>query len=53
MEPVYLGDGAYAYCAGEEIYIYTHNGVGVTNKVVLDPVSWKVLKDLVETKLGI
>lgn len=34
---VYLGDGVYAGHDGYQIWLYTDNGMSITNKIALDP----------------
>lgn len=33
----YLGDGVYAQLQGQDLILYTSNGVQVTNTIVLEP----------------
>ena len=39
----YLGDGLYAKFEGQDLVLYTSNGVEVTNTVVLEPSVLKAL----------
>lgn len=49
MKEVYLGDGAYAKWDGQELVIYTSNGVFSTNSVYLEtPAIRKLAEFIVE-----
>lgn len=36
-DKVYLGDGVYAGHDGYHVWLYTYNGITVTNKIALEP----------------
>lgn len=44
----YLGDGVYADCDGFGIVLTTENGIRETNRIVLEPEVWEMLKAYVE-----
>lgn len=43
MKAEYLGDAVYASFDGYQIWLYTTNGIYVTNKIALEPEVWGAL----------
>ena len=44
----YLGDGVYAGHDGFQFWLFTHDGVHVTNAVALEPMVYQAFDDWVE-----
>lgn len=34
---IYLGDGVYYEFDGYQVWLYTHDGIGLTNRIALEP----------------
>lgn len=52
VEPVYLGDGAYASFDGHQFCVYADNGVTITNQVYLELPAIRALNDYVARVRG-
>tara|TARA_R110002096_G_C14661938_1_gene728389 strand:- start:7613 stop:7783 length:171 start_codon:yes stop_codon:yes gene_type:complete len=44
----HIGDGAYAEWNGYELILTTENGISVQNRVVLEPLVLKSLKEFIQ-----
>jgi len=43
QKSTYIGDGAYAYYDGYGIWVFSHDGIRILNKVYLEPPVFRAL----------
>lgn len=48
---MYIGDGVYAKFDGYGVWLYTSDGVTVTNEIYLEPSVFATLKNFVEKEI--
>lgn len=49
-ESVYIGDGAYVYDDTIHLWVFTTDGINITNKVALDPHVEKALLQILKAR---